>query len=100
MAIPAAWLHRLRALEETAAAKALRPVREITPDMSVEAIQDAWQLELEMANASTVDMSPAKISDPEELDRLAAEFARSIGAQVEEAETTPESARNVNIRAS
>ena len=97
MAIPAAWLHRLRALEETAAAKALRPVREITPDMSVEAIQDAWQLELD---ASTVDMSPAKISDPEELDRLAAEFARSIGAQVEEAETKPESARNVNIRSS
>ena len=99
MTIPAAWLHRLRALEETAATKAPRPVREISPDMTIAEVQDVWQLELEAANASTADMSPAKLSDPAELDRLAAEFARSIGAQVEEAETTPES-RNVNIRSS
>ena len=35
-----------------------------------------------------------------ELDRLARAFGESIGAQVEEAETTPEAARNVNIRSS
>ena len=56
----------------------------------------AWQVRRKTGS----EASPAKISDPEELDRLAAEFARSIGAQVEEAETKPESARNVNIRSS
>jgi hypothetical protein len=49
-------------------------------------------------NAATAEIPVER--DQAELDRLARAFGESIGAQVEDAETTPESARNVNIRSS
>jgi hypothetical protein len=64
-----------------------RPAREITDAMTIAEIQDAWQRELEQANASTAGTSPAEVRDPTELDRLAAEFAESIGATLEEKPT-------------
>src|SRR5262249_46746840 len=101
MTIPSTWRNRLRVLEERrAVARPWRPVREITDDMSIAEIQDEWAHTLEESNASTAEGSPAQVRDSAELDRLARAFGESIGAQVEEAETTPESARNVNIRSS
>jgi len=53
-------------------------------DAIIAEIQDAWQRELEQANASAAGTSPAEVRDPAELDRLARAFAKSIGAKMME----------------
>jgi len=59
---------------------------------------DEYENAVREFNAATAEIPVER--DQAELDRLARAFGESIGAQVEEAETTPESARNVNIRSS
>jgi hypothetical protein len=82
----AALLNRLRDLETVAKQIPSRAPRQITPGMSLAEAQNEWQLALEEAKALAVEASPAEARDPAQLDRLAAAFAQSIGAQVEESE--------------
>jgi hypothetical protein len=97
MTISASWHHRLRVLESSAAKNVRRRPRDLA-GLSLAELIDEYENAVRDFNAATAEIPVER--DQAELDRLARAFGESIGAQVEEAETTPESARNVNIRSS
>ena len=97
MTISASWRHRLRVLESSAAKNVRRRPRDLA-GLSLAELIDEYENAVREFNAATAEIPVER--NRAELDRLARAFGESIGAQVEEAETTPESARNVNIRSS
>src|SRR5262249_24914573 len=97
MTISASWRHRLRVLEFSAAKNVRRRPRDLA-GLSLAELIDEYQNAVREFNAATAEIPVERVQA--ELDRLARAFGESIGAQVEEAETTPEAARNVNIRSS
>jgi len=96
MTISASWRHRLRVLESSAAKNVRRRPRDLAGLSLAELIDEYENAVREFNAAAEIPVE----RDQAELDRLARAFGESIGAQVEEAATTPESARNVNIRSS
>jgi len=97
MTISASWRNRLRVLECSAAKNVRRRPRDLA-GLSLAELIDEYENAVREFNAATAEIPVER--DQAELDRLARAYGESIGAQVEEAETTPESARNVNIRSS
>ena len=97
MTISASWRHRLCVLESSAAKNVRRRPRDLA-GLSLAELIDEYENAVREFNAATAEIPVER--DQAELDRLARAFGESIGAQVEEAETTPEAARNVNIRSS
>jgi len=97
MTISASWGHRLRVLESSAAKNVRRRPQDLA-GLSLAELIDEYENAVREFNAAMAEIPVER--DQAELDRLARAFGESIGAQVEEAETTPESARTVNIRSS